>query len=127
MRTHKPSSLSATMIGAAVLAGASLLFTAGCSGDKNRDNIAWGGGDKDQTLKVTNAGDFGLYQPTDPKRPILIFHVDTGDSLGFERGNGREVVAVAGDHRVPMPEGEYFWNRIEEPKPAKTSRRKRDE
>jgi hypothetical protein len=102
---------STSVIGLSALLAFSAL---GCSGNKNKDNISWGGGQgSDNTLTVSRTGEFGLYAATDPKNPIMVFHVEQGEPLGFESDVAGKVIVVADGHRVQMPDGQYTWNRME--------------
>ena len=60
--------------------------------------------------QATADGQYSLYRTTDAT-PMVTYNLKAGDKLGFERGSDAQLLAIAGQNRVPVANENYYWKR----------------
>ena len=60
--------------------------------------------------EATAEGQYALYKVLDGT-PMVTYNLKQGDKLGFDRNEGGQLFAVAGNNRVPVANDGYYWRR----------------
>ncbi len=64
------------------------------------------------TTKVQNSGTYGLFSTSD-MTPKVRIQLNTNDTIGFQKLDNGEVVAVAGNEKIPLQaDTTYYWQRM---------------
>jgi hypothetical protein len=94
-----------------VLALAGVVGIGGCSRMVGGEAVTRYDKGKDAVMaEATADGQYALYSTFD-STPIATYNLSQGDKLGFERGDGGKVVAVAGSNRLSLEDKSYIWKK----------------
>lgn len=89
--------------------GLLMLTLAGCNlVQKGETVVKYDKGEQPILGQATTDGQYSLYKVTDAT-PMVTFNLKAGDKLGFERGTDAQLIAVAGQNRVPVANESYYW------------------
>src|SRR3954463_11422239 len=84
---------------------------AGCGAQPGRTDVKFESGKEPIMAEALHTGTYALYRSSDAA-PQVRYYVRRGEPLGF-RAAGNGIVAVAGDHEVPIKESKvvpnYYW------------------
>ena len=98
--------------GLAALAVVAMLF-AGCAQfTRGTPIIRYERGSTDPVLaEATVDGEYALFKTFGSTDPVGTYALKKGDALGFERAETGQVVAVAGENKLIVPDANYVWKR----------------
>jgi hypothetical protein len=61
--------------------------------------------------KAPQQGSYALYSTTD-YNPQIVVTLSEGDNVGFRKGEGGQLIAVAGSREIPLQSNKtYYWKR----------------
>ncbi len=62
--------------------------------------------------EATVDGEYALFKTNiGSTTPIGTYALKKGDALGFEKAETGTIIAVAGETKLPVPDGSYVWKR----------------
>ncbi len=96
---------------ARALAVPAIVVLVGCSTLQSGESIVkYEKGSKPLMTTAPVSGEYALYKSTDLE-PMLKVFLEQGAPLGFQQSDAGEVIAVAGDKRMPVTSNDYAWRR----------------